>query len=215
MNRASVVVIGGGVIGTSAAFHLAEAGARSCCWSAISSASGSTSKAAGGVRAQFSDPLNIEIAARSLEAFRRSASGRAGRSTSTQVGYLFLLTARATSRRSAQRRAAERARRAHPDASRRRRRRAVPADRRRRRAGRGYSPDDGHARPRRSSRATRRARERTARTARSAARSTDRDRGDEITAVHRPRHGRDRHGDLRRGRVVARVRGDGGRRRCR
>jgi sarcosine oxidase subunit beta len=34
-------------------------------------ASGSTSKAAGGVRAQFSDELNIQLGARSLEAFAR------------------------------------------------------------------------------------------------------------------------------------------------
>ena len=46
--------------------------------------SGSTSKAAGGVRAQFSDPLNIRIAKRSLERTRTSRAARAGRSTATR-----------------------------------------------------------------------------------------------------------------------------------
>ena len=44
--------------------------------------SGSTCRAAGGVRAQFSDPLNIQIGARSLDAFARLRRAvPAGRST--------------------------------------------------------------------------------------------------------------------------------------
>jgi sarcosine oxidase, subunit beta len=68
--RAGVVVVGGGVIGTSIAFHLAEAGVPQVVLVERGQlASGSTSKAAGGVRAQFSDPLNIQLGARSLRAF--------------------------------------------------------------------------------------------------------------------------------------------------
>lgn len=70
--RASVVIIGGGVMGVSAAFHLAEAGVRDVVLLERDAlGSGSTCKAAGGVRAQFSDRLNVELGLRSLEAFRR------------------------------------------------------------------------------------------------------------------------------------------------
>src|SRR5262249_48039857 len=66
---ADVVVVGGGVIGTSIAFHLAEAGVEVCLVERGELAGGSTSRAAGGIRAQFSDPLNIAIGLRSIEAF--------------------------------------------------------------------------------------------------------------------------------------------------
>ena len=67
---ASLVIVGGGVMGASAAFHLAEAGVDDVLLvERAQLASGSTSRAAGGVRAQFSDELNIRLGARSLEAF--------------------------------------------------------------------------------------------------------------------------------------------------
>jgi sarcosine oxidase subunit beta len=89
--RADVVVIGGGVIGTSIAFHLAEAGVDVCVLERGELASGSTSRAAGGFRAQFSDPLNIAIGLRSIEAFTRFAERPGGEIDLAQVGYLFLL----------------------------------------------------------------------------------------------------------------------------
>ena len=61
--QADVVVVGGGAMGTSIAFHLAEAGVNDVLLIERDTlASGSTSRAAGGVRAQFSDELNIAIA---------------------------------------------------------------------------------------------------------------------------------------------------------
>ena len=74
---ADVVIVGGGVVGVSAAFHLAEAGAEVVLLERDQLGSGSTSKAAGGFRTQFSDPLNIEIAERSLDAYKalRPAAG--------------------------------------------------------------------------------------------------------------------------------------------
>lgn len=90
-SRAEVVVVGGGVMGTSAAFHLAEAGADVLLLERDALASGSTSKAAGGVRAQFSDPLNIELALRSIRAFERFGERPGGEIDLRQVGYLFLL----------------------------------------------------------------------------------------------------------------------------
>jgi sarcosine oxidase subunit beta len=89
---ASVVIVGGGVIGTSVAFHLAEAGVDVVLLERDQLGSGSTCRAAGGVRAQFSDALNIEIAQRSLRAFREFARRPGWEIDFNQVGYLFVLS---------------------------------------------------------------------------------------------------------------------------
>ncbi|MFH8612841.1 NAD(P)/FAD-dependent oxidoreductase [Streptomyces sp. NPDC018029] len=90
---ADVVIVGGGVMGASIAFHLAEAGVRDIVVVERGElACGSSGKPIGGVRAQFSDPLNIELGHRSLRAFRnfpRRPGADIGLDT---VGYLFLLT---------------------------------------------------------------------------------------------------------------------------
>jgi sarcosine oxidase subunit beta len=94
--EASVVIVGGGVVGTSIAFHLAEAGVEGVLvLDRGQLAGGSTSRAAGGVRAQFSDPLNIQIGARSLRAFAGFARRPGWEIDFHQVGYLFLLTSEA------------------------------------------------------------------------------------------------------------------------
>ncbi|WP_333737240.1 NAD(P)/FAD-dependent oxidoreductase [Streptomyces sp. IBSBF 2806] len=94
MNRhASVVVIGGGVMGASITYHLAAAGVRDVLLLERDElAAGSTSKAAGGVRAQFSDELNIQLGARSLEAFARFGEEIGPDIGLRRVGYLFLLS---------------------------------------------------------------------------------------------------------------------------
>ena len=90
--RASVAVIGGGVIGLSAAYHLATAGVRDVLLLERDTlGSGSTCKAAGGVRAQFSDATNIQLGARSLRVFERFAETFGQEIDLHQVGYLFLL----------------------------------------------------------------------------------------------------------------------------
>lgn len=90
---AAVVIIGGGVMGTSIAFHLAEAGVTDVVLLERSElGSGSTCKAAGGVRAQFSDELNIALGARSLAAFTRFGKRPGQEIDLHRVGYLFLLS---------------------------------------------------------------------------------------------------------------------------
>lgn len=89
---ASVVIVGGGVMGTSAAFHLAEAGVDVVLVERAELGGGSTSRAAGGVRAQFSDALNIQIAQRSLEAFRSFGTRPGWEIDFTRSGYLFVLS---------------------------------------------------------------------------------------------------------------------------
>lgn len=89
--RADVVVIGGGAIGVSVAFHLAEAGVQVVLLERDSLGSGSTCRSAGGVRAQFSERVNIELGLRSLEAFERFSQRPGGEIDLHQTGYLFLL----------------------------------------------------------------------------------------------------------------------------
>lgn len=86
-------MIGGGVMGVSIAFHLAEAGVRDVVLVERDElGSGSTSKAAGGVRAQFSDEVNIRLGARSLEAFARFGTRPGQEIDLHRTGYLFLLS---------------------------------------------------------------------------------------------------------------------------
>jgi len=80
-------------MGTSIAFQLAEAGVEDVLLLERDElGSGSTSKGAGGMRAIFSDELNVRIALRSLEAWA-SFGDRPGWEVDLQrVGYLFLLS---------------------------------------------------------------------------------------------------------------------------
>jgi sarcosine oxidase subunit beta len=91
--QATVVIVGGGVMGASIAFHLAEAGVGGVLLLERGDlAGGSTCKAAGGVRAQFSDAVNIALGARSLLAFEDFAVRPGAEIDLHQVGYLFLHT---------------------------------------------------------------------------------------------------------------------------
>ena len=81
-------MIGGGALGAATAYHLRRLGVRDVVLLERDAlGSGSTSKAAGGIRAQFADELNIRIALRSLDEFE----GFADEISFRQDGYLFLL----------------------------------------------------------------------------------------------------------------------------
>ena len=87
METKNVVVIGGGAMGASVAWHLRALGVEDVVLLERDSlAAGSTGRSAGGIRAQFSDELNIRIALRSLEEFERMDGIDFRRH-----GYLFLL----------------------------------------------------------------------------------------------------------------------------
>lgn len=89
-----MVVIGGGVVGVSTLYHLARAGCRDAVLvERHTLGSGSTSAAAGGFRAQFSDELNIRIALECIARFARFADEFGVDIGFRQVGYLFLLRA--------------------------------------------------------------------------------------------------------------------------
>src|SRR5262245_4468935 len=69
METAEIVIIGGGVVGASVAYHLTEKGARDVLILERESAqgAGSTGKATGGVRAQFETDINIKLSLYSLD----------------------------------------------------------------------------------------------------------------------------------------------------
>jgi sarcosine oxidase, subunit beta len=90
VESAEVVIVGGGAMGASVAYHLATVGRTDVVLVERESlAAGSTSKAAGGIRAQFADELNVRMALRSMAEFERlEESGGIGY---RRHGYLFLL----------------------------------------------------------------------------------------------------------------------------
>ncbi len=72
MKKAEIVIIGGGVIGASIAYHLTEQGANDVLIleRELKQGFGSTGKATGGVRAQFETEINIRMSLYSLEFFK-------------------------------------------------------------------------------------------------------------------------------------------------
>lgn len=93
--RVDVVVIGGGIVGLASAYELARAGRSVLLVERSDLGGGSTSKAAGGLRSQFSDEANIRLGARSLETFAWLQDTRGHEIDLLRTGYLFLLSDRA------------------------------------------------------------------------------------------------------------------------
>lgn len=90
---ADVVIVGGGVIGASIAYHLTRRGVRDVLvLERDRLGSGSTSKNAGGIRLQFSTEINVRMSQRSLPALLRFEDEMGIDPQFHQVGYLFLIT---------------------------------------------------------------------------------------------------------------------------
>jgi sarcosine oxidase, subunit beta len=95
MQTAEVVIIGGGIVGSSIAYHLVSAGCRNVLVLERESAQGkgSTGKSMGGVRAQFSTPVNIQMSLYSIP-FYAAFEDRLGYPCDYRPqGYLFCATA--------------------------------------------------------------------------------------------------------------------------
>jgi sarcosine oxidase subunit beta len=91
MHTAEVVIIGGGIVGSSIAYHLAAAGCKNVLVIERETAQGkgSTGKSMGGVRAQFSTPVNIQMSLYSIP-FYGSFEERLGHPCDYRPqGYLF------------------------------------------------------------------------------------------------------------------------------
>src|SRR5512143_3223155 len=94
MESADVVIIGGGIVGSSIAWHLAEAGCRNVLVVEREShqGKGSTGKSMGGVRAQFATDVNIRMSLYSIP-FYASFDERLGEPAGYRPqGYLLLAT---------------------------------------------------------------------------------------------------------------------------
>lgn len=91
--RADAVVIGGGVIGTSAAYHLAEAGVNTVLLERGSLGGGASAHTAGMVRTYFpGDPHTGQMAVRSLNAYQDFARHTAAPLALKRLGFLVLFT---------------------------------------------------------------------------------------------------------------------------
>ena len=89
---ADVVIIGAGAIGCSIAYHLGLRGTKQVVvLEQEFVGSGTTSKAAGGIRVQFPTAVEIEFSIQSLEFFRHFQEAMGVNPHLRQVGYLFLL----------------------------------------------------------------------------------------------------------------------------
>jgi sarcosine oxidase subunit beta len=94
MQTAEVVIIGGGIVGSSIAYHLTAAGCKDILVIERETAQGkgSTGKSMGGVRAQFSTPVNIQMSLYSIP-FYASFDERLGYPAGYRPqGYLFCAT---------------------------------------------------------------------------------------------------------------------------
>jgi sarcosine oxidase subunit beta len=94
MHTADVVIIGGGIVGSSIAWHLAHAGCKSVLVieRESSQGKGSTGKSMGGVRAQFSTPANIQMSLYSIPFYARFEEVVGHPADYRPQGYLFLAT---------------------------------------------------------------------------------------------------------------------------
>lgn len=91
---ADVVVIGGGVVGASVAYHLTESGCRDVLVveRAARECAGSTGRATGGVRAQFGTEINVRLSLYSIDFFARFAEATGRECGYEPNGYLFFAT---------------------------------------------------------------------------------------------------------------------------
>src|SRR5437588_4314668 len=94
MHTADVVIIGGGIVGSSIAYHLTEAGCRNVLVIEREShqGKGSTGKSMGGVRAQFTTPVNIQMSLHSIPFYAAFHERLDHPSGYRPQGYLFAAT---------------------------------------------------------------------------------------------------------------------------
>jgi len=85
-----VIVIGGGVVGLSAAHYLAARGATVTLFEQGSLGMGSTARSAGGIRSQFETPVNVELSLASKRTWNEFESEFGVDIGYRKTGYLFL-----------------------------------------------------------------------------------------------------------------------------
>lgn len=93
-NTADIVIIGGGVMGASAAYHLAQRGAKNIVLLEKEKyfGTGATGRCAGGVRYQFSTEINVKLSQESLPMIERFKEEIGQDVNYRQCGYLLVAT---------------------------------------------------------------------------------------------------------------------------
>ncbi|HEY0404534.1 MAG TPA: FAD-dependent oxidoreductase [Pyrinomonadaceae bacterium] len=91
---AEIVIIGGGIVGASVAYHLTQAGCANVCLLEREAAQGlgSTGRATGGVRAQFATSINIRMSRYSIDFIKNFAEATGHDAGYDPAGYLFVAT---------------------------------------------------------------------------------------------------------------------------
>ncbi|HKQ07627.1 MAG TPA: FAD-binding oxidoreductase [Blastocatellia bacterium] len=94
---ADVVIIGGGIVGSSVAYHLTDLGCTNVLIveRAAQQGLGSTAKSAGGVRAQFATAVNIAMSRYAIDFFSRFEELTGHTAQYRPHGYLFIATRQA------------------------------------------------------------------------------------------------------------------------
>ncbi len=94
MHTADIVIVGGGIVGSSIAWHLTAAGAKNVLVveRESSQGKGSTGKSMGGVRAQFTTPVNIQMSLYSIPFYANFEETLGHPSGYRAQGYLFAAT---------------------------------------------------------------------------------------------------------------------------
>jgi sarcosine oxidase subunit beta len=93
-NTAEIVIIGGGVMGASAAWHLAKRGVKNVVLLEKENffGQGATGRCAGGVRYQFSTEINVKLSLQSLPMIERFKEELGQEVSYSQCGYLLIAT---------------------------------------------------------------------------------------------------------------------------
>jgi sarcosine oxidase subunit beta len=93
-NTADIVIIGGGVMGASAAYHLAQRGMKNIVLLEKEEyfGTGATGRCAGGVRYQFSTEINVKLSIESLPMIERFGDEIGQDVNYRQCGYLLIAT---------------------------------------------------------------------------------------------------------------------------
>ena len=94
----NVAVVGGGIVGLASAYYLAERGADVTVYEKGSIGSGSTERSVGGIRAQFSTPVNVELSLASMAVWETFEDEFGTDIAYRRAGYLFAAREEATAR---------------------------------------------------------------------------------------------------------------------
>jgi sarcosine oxidase subunit beta len=94
----NVAIVGGGIVGLASAYYLAERGADVTVYEKGSVGSGSTERSVGGIRAQYSTPVNVELSLASMAVWAEFEAKFGVDIAYRRPGYLFAAREAATAR---------------------------------------------------------------------------------------------------------------------